>query len=138
MNKKIIIICIMLFTGADLFGFISFLKRKIDKANAFFNRNEYDKAQEIYREAETDDPENAKIHYNIGNTYYKKKLYEKAIEEYNKALSTDDPDFQAKIYYNLGNAFYKTSQYDKAVLSYKKSLTIHPDDKSCKFNLELA
>lgn len=72
--------------------------------------------------------------YNLANCYYKTKRFTKAIETYQKIVTTDTL-FLAKIGHNIGNAYAMKEEYDQAKIYYKKSLHLHFDIQTQK-NLE--
>ncbi|MDR1346049.1 MAG: tetratricopeptide repeat protein [Bacteroidales bacterium] len=59
-----------------------------------------------------------------GNTYYDKCDYDKAIEDYNKAIELNPDD--ANAYNNRGNAYALKCDYDKAIEDYNKSIELEP------------
>jgi tetratricopeptide (TPR) repeat protein len=64
--------------------------------------------------------------------------YDKAIEEYQKALSAKDIQMEAKTHFNIGNSYFKQDKLQESIESYVTSLELNPDDKDAKYNLELA
>jgi len=135
MNKLILILIIISY---NLFSLFNPLKEKNDAGIKKYNLKKFGKAIEKFKDAQIDDPVNYKLFYNIGNSYYKSKLYKKSLEFYNKALPNAKVKDQAKLYYNMGNSYFKLNQFDKAILNYVKSLKLNPKDKDAKYNLELS
>ena len=72
-------------------------------------------------------------HYNLGNSYYMRKQYSKAIMEYIKVLEIN-PKYKST-YYNLGVAYTDLKKYDKAIESYNEALKIDPNFKNTYLNL---
>ena len=60
----------------------------------------------------------------LGNIYFGKKMYNSAIEQYQKAASFQPDD--AGIHYNIGAAYSNNEQYDKAIPEYLKAVKIEP------------
>ena len=78
--------------------------------------------------------DNAKEHCNLGIVYYKKKLYDKGIEEYKEAIRID-PDC-AEAHLGLGLAYYgEKGLYDEAIEEYKEAIRIKPDFAEVHFRL---
>ncbi len=107
-----------------------------NKGNQLYKKGDYQKAQEYYQKAEIEKPESSEIKYNLGNNWHQQKLWEEALQNYQKALQSIPDLNQAQIYYNMGNTFYRLEQYPEAIEAYKKCLEINPDDQDAKYNLE--
>ncbi len=117
---------VLLFVGMDdakagLFDF-----QKLERAKEAYAKEEYDKSSMIYEGFAEDSSEAV---YNLANSLYKSKEYEKALEAYGKVRSTD-PDIMAKSLHNSGNAHVKLKQYKEALASYKKALELQEDTQT--------
>lgn len=106
------------------------------RGNRQYNDGKYDEALLSYQDALVQEPDNPKIHYNIGRALYKMERYEEAISEFELGLLERDEKFQANTFYNIGNCQYKKGQLDAAIHAYKTSLLIDHTDISTKQNLE--
>ncbi|HAD82119.1 MAG: hypothetical protein A2509_02450 [Candidatus Edwardsbacteria bacterium RIFOXYD12_FULL_50_11] len=104
--------------------------------NKALNKGNIDQALEKYQEALVREPDNEKIHYNIGRALYKLQKYPEAISEFQLGLLTKDKIFQAKSFYNIGNCQFKENKLDEAINSYVSSLLLNPNDIKAKQNLE--
>ncbi|MDQ7798278.1 MAG: tetratricopeptide repeat protein [Candidatus Edwardsbacteria bacterium] len=104
--------------------------------NKALNKGNIDQALEKYQEALVREPDNEKIHYNIGRALYKLQKYPEAISEFQLGLLTKDKSFQAKALYNIGNCQFKQGKLDEAINSYVSSLLLNPNDIRAKQNLE--
>ena len=62
-------------------------RKKVFEGNQLYDEEKYDEANNKYRDALIDNPELNEIKFNIGNTQYKKKKYEEAIAELQKAVN---------------------------------------------------
>ncbi len=82
------------------------------------------------------DPLTAKEHLELGVAYERKKEYDLAIREYEKALRKDGKFFQARV--NMGNAWLGKGEYGKARSEYGKALAIRPGDPEATNNLAWA
>jgi tetratricopeptide (TPR) repeat protein len=78
------------------------------------------------------------LEYNIGTALYKDGKYEEAFDKLQKALVTEDIQYEADAHYNQGNVHYQMGNYQEAIKAYQKSLELNPEDLDAKFNLELA
>lgn len=63
-------------------------------------------------------------HHNLGNEYYKKEEFDKALEEYNKAIEVK-PD-SLETYFNRALAYTRKKEYDKAISDINKVIKLNP------------
>jgi tetratricopeptide (TPR) repeat protein len=75
----------------------------------------------------------AVAHNNLGAAYYQKGEWDKAIAEYQKAV-TLKPRY-ADAYNNLGAAYAGKGMYDEAIAAHKQALAIRPDLLRAHLNL---
>ncbi|MBP6964020.1 MAG: tetratricopeptide repeat protein, partial [Armatimonadetes bacterium] len=75
-------------------------------------------------------PGSALAHSNYGLALAEKGEYDKAIEQYGKALDADPTYVRA--YFNLGNALKETGRPDEAVLQFREALRIDPNYTDAK------
>ena len=116
----------------------------------YFHAGQLDKAEQAYSQALADKPDNPALHYNLGDVYYRQNRFAKAVQEYTRALHTDDLSLQARSYYNLGNAHFQQAKkagskldraaeaYTQAMRAYEASLKLNPEDRDARANLDLA
>lgn len=71
-----------------------------------------------------------------GDTYYERKLYDKAIDLYKLMLQTNKHD--AKTYNNLGLCFLEKKDYSQAIDYFKKSIKFNALDEDTYNNLAIA
>ena len=69
----------------------------------------------------------------MGNAYFFKKSFNKAIKNYEKSVSLDPNDALAHL--NLGNAYGHQNRYNSAIKSYKKGLALKPDSPDAYWSL---
>lgn len=140
MNTKIVFLAlIFVFSFSDLvFGQESY-KALVYEGNKKFNANDYDGASSKFLEAVKSNSNDFAAHYNLGNALYKKKMFQEAKEEYEKAekLSQTLPDKAAALH-NLGNTMMQMNQHEKAADYYKKSLKQDPYNEATRKNYEIA
>ena len=71
-------------------------------------------------------PTDAKTYYQMGNDYYEKSDYDKAIENYNMAILLN-PVF-SEAYFNRALSYYQLKNFDKSVADYTKSMELDPQN----------
>jgi len=71
------------YLSADITDF-----KKIKEAREAYDIKAYDKSSALLEEVKQSNASD-ELHYNLGNTYYKKGHYEKAIKEYKLAKDVD-------------------------------------------------
>jgi tetratricopeptide (TPR) repeat protein len=65
-------------------------------------------------------------HYNLGSVYLTKKLYIKAITEFDKAIKAGGTNM-AEVHNALGFAHFSQNQYDLAIKKYKEAIALQPE-----------
>jgi Ca-activated chloride channel homolog len=130
------ILIALLFVSLSSFGQA---RKLIRKGNKEFNKGNYSQAELSFRQAQAVDTASGDISYNIGNSLYMQKKYDKALGGYQKSLQqTKDPSRLAMNLHNAGNALFKLNKYQESVEAFKKSLRANPSDNQTRYNLALA
>ena len=111
-------------------------RKQVLEGNKLYEEQKFDEANNKYRDALVNNPENPIINFNIGNTEFQKKKYEEALKNFEKSLSVDDYLMQSKSYYNMGNTLYRMGKLPESILAYTQALKLNPRDEDSKFNLE--
>ncbi|MGV8913972.1 MAG: tetratricopeptide repeat protein [Kaistella sp.] len=111
----------------------------IFEGNKEFEKKNYESSTSKFAEAAKRNDKEFTAHYNLGNALYKRKLYEEAKAEFDKAeqRATTLPDKAAALY-NLGNANMQTENSEKAAELYKKALKQDPYNETIRKNYEIA
>ena len=78
-------------------------------------------------------PDNAEVHYNLGNTLKACDRLNASIKSYTRAL--DINPFHADTHINLGNAFKGIGNIEKAVSHYEHAIQINPNYTEAHCNL---
>jgi tetratricopeptide (TPR) repeat protein len=73
-----------------------------------------------------DNPADPKTYYSKGNELFEQGEYEKAIENYNKALLLN-PAF-SECYFNKGLCYYNLKNFDQSIAEYTKALEFDPQN----------
>jgi Ca-activated chloride channel homolog len=134
-----VILLITFLTGA--IDYNNSLKKALTEGNRFYVEGNYEQALEAYKKGLEKEPENPRLNYNSGQTYYKLNDYRQAAKYYGKA--PDEPDK----YLNLGNcslklgdavndAGQKQEYYRQALETYKQGILEFPKNIHLKYNYE--
>ncbi len=137
-NRIIMVITVVVFLLLPMLLMAQPGRKQVMEGNQLFTQEKYDEANNKYRDALVNNPENPKIHFNIGATQYKKNKYEEAMTDFEKSLAVDDILVQSKAYYNMGNTLFRMGKLPESILAYTQALKLNPDDEDAKYNLELA
>lgn len=139
MLKKYITYIMFLILGISSAYAQESLNTLIYKGNRSFDKKNYDDASSLFLDAVKRKSNDFGAHYNLGNALYKKKMYEQAAAEYQKAQKlTKNSDEKAASLYNLGNSYLQNGDAEQAVNSYKNALKYDPDNKAIMKNLQIA
>ncbi len=98
----------------------------LKKAQLLASFNKENHALELLTRVEDLDPTNHDIFLTKGAIYSQMMNYEKAIEEYNKAVyGADEPDF---VYCNIAFEYENMGNFDKTIEYLNKALEVNPDN----------
>lgn len=117
-------------------GYGDTTQSKIREGVSSYQKQEYEKASQLFQDAYAKQPENSELAYNLANSNYKSGKFDQATDAYTKAMNSDDSSLKQKALYNSGNALYRMKRLEDAAAAYKKSLELNPNDMDAKFNLE--
>ena len=88
-----------------------------------------------YREAVRENPQDDRAYNDLGNAYYSNGQYEKAIEQYQKAIKVK-PEW---VYYsNVGDSYRALREWETSITYYQKAVELNPEDPVIHYNLYLA
>ncbi|MCC5940720.1 MAG: tetratricopeptide repeat protein [Balneolaceae bacterium] len=109
------------------------------KANAAFERGDYAEAVQLYRQAIQQDPENARLHFNLGNALSQLGQKDEAAEAYSRFNElADSPVDQSMADYNMGRMLTDDENYEEALNYFREALIKNPNDDDARHNFELA
>ena len=115
-----------------------------EQAEQAYEQKDYQKALELYQEAQTHNPDSDTLAYNLGNTMYRLGRYQEAGKLYNRILENKNPVLSADSYYNMGNTLYQMGRatddqqnYSQAVEAFKQAVRLDPEDRDAKYNYEM-
>jgi Ca-activated chloride channel family protein len=109
------------------------------KANEAFQRGDYEEAVQLYRQAIEQNPDDARLYFNLGNALSKLGSTEEAVEAYENFKSrSENVRDQSLADYNKGRVHTDLEQYDEALNFYRDALRKNPNDQDARHNYELA
>ena len=91
-----------------------------DRGNAYFRRQDYDRAIAHYDVAISLNPNYVDAHIGRGNAYLRTHDYDRAIANFNEAIRLD-PNYAA--YYGRGNAYLGMQDYDRAIANFDEAIS---------------
>ncbi len=137
--KKFIIGIFLSLLGSTLALAQESYNRLLFEGNKSFNKKDFEDSSAKFQDASKLKKEDFASHYNLGNSYYKRNMYEEAKSEFelaHKFAKTKSDKTAAS--YNLGNAYMKTNKPEKAAEFYKQSLKQDPYNEKIRKNYEIA
>jgi Ca-activated chloride channel family protein len=109
------------------------------KANSAFERGNYAEAVDLYRQAISQDPDNARLYFNLAKSLYELGQGDAAIEAYDRFKTlTESPAERSFADYNKGRMLTDQENYQEAINFFREALKNNPNDIDAKFNYELA
>lgn len=109
------------------------------KANEAFRNGDYERAVELYQQAIDQNPDDARLHFNLGNALSELGRGEEALEAYSRYQSlTENREQQSLADYNAGRTLINNEQYEEAAEYFREALKKNPDDADARYNYELA
>jgi len=110
--------------------------KKFDHAAELAEKGEYEKAIVEWRELLSTNPDDARIHSNLGSALAQTGRYAEAIPEFEKALELNAQ--YREIYHNLGRTLLAAGRPDDAILILNKGLQYYPESPDLHNHLGLA
>ena len=84
-----------------------------------------DEALKVFRMFEAASPKDDKTYLSIGDEYFKKRQYEKAVESFQQAAHLN-PD-NALAHSNIGLSYYESGKHAEAIEPLKQAISLKPD-----------
>jgi len=145
--KLIVIISIILVSAIhamDAISLVNYFEYK--KGYDYYQNEDYDKALMIFSKMTDSEEKSGELYTNLGNTYFKKGDYKRALSSYKTASelfaadkNTETQDqHHAIINYNAGTTALAGNNYKKAIKYLRESLKKNPKAYDAKYNIETA
>lgn len=108
------------------------------KGNSAYDKQDYQKAEQVFNKNSLNFPEDDVLKYNHGNSLYRLKNAKDAAAAWQKALKSNDLKLQSKAWHNIGNQQFQSQQYKAAMQSYQKAVLADETNQDAKANYDLA
>ncbi len=114
-------------------------KNEIIKGNEAYKNNNYDAAENSYRDALKIDDNDPTASYNLGNTLFRKNNTDETVQSYdNTVKNSTDNVTKEKAYYNKGVAYQRAKKLPECINAYQNALMLNPQDEDARQNLQRA
>lgn len=111
----------------------------IFEGNQAFKAKKYENSTSKFLEASKAKPNDFAAHYNLGNSFYQRKMYAEAEAEFTKASKfAKTKDDKMAALYNLGNTHMQNKNPEKAAEFYKQALKQDPYNEFARKNYQIA
>jgi tetratricopeptide (TPR) repeat protein len=107
--------------------------KSFDAASRFAEKHQYAEAVPAWKQAIEKDPEDSRVHNELGIALAATGKTSEAIEEYKKSLALNDSSSQA--HNNLGSALAEVGKLDEALVQIQKAIELNPDNGSAHINM---
>jgi Ca-activated chloride channel family protein len=132
-------VAIFFFVGLSASSFAQTAKESIIKGNKSYKENNYDAAENAYRNALKNSDTNVTACYNLGNVLYRKDNTEEAVKSYDNAIAhSQNNAVKQEAFYNKGVAYQKAKKLPECITAYKNALILNPNDEDARQNLQRA
>jgi Ca-activated chloride channel family protein len=134
------IIIFLILSSLSLRPAEAFINPNIIQGDFNLKNSKFTTAKELYIKALSDNPQNARLNYNLARIIYKENNFKQAENLFKKSIQNNpkNDDLKEKAFYNLGNSYFKQKDYRKAISSYKAALKLNSQDRNGLYNLKLA
>lgn len=110
----------------------------IREGNRMYHKQDYAKAEVLYRKAISKNASNPQALYNLGCALMMQNKDSAAVEQYLNSAKLEKNKLRLSVtYHNIGVIFQKYRMYGEAVKAYEQSLRNNPKDNETRYNLAL-
>jgi tetratricopeptide (TPR) repeat protein len=109
---------------------------RMREGSSLERQGKYEDALRKYQDALVLEPDNVRIHYDMGRALYRMKKHPEAAAEFQLGLLSKGRLLKARSLYNIGNCQFRQNGLDAAIASYSQALMLDPNDLQAKQNLE--
>lgn len=110
----------------------------IREGNRMYHKQDYAKAEVLYRKAISKNASNPQALYNLGCALMMQNKDSAAVGQYLNSVKLEKNKLRLSgIYHNIGVIFQKNRMYGEAIKAYEQSLRNNPKDNETRYNLVL-
>lgn len=132
-------VALFIFMGLSVSSFAQSPKESIIKGNKSYKENNFDAAENAYRDALKNSDTNVTASYNLGNVLYRKDNTEEAVKSFDNAIANAKNNVvKQEAFYNKGVALQKAKKLPECITAYKNALILNPNDEDARQNLQRA
>jgi len=132
-------VALFFFIAFSVSSFAQSPKESIIKGNKSYKENNFDAAENAYRDALKNSDTNVTASYNLGNVLYRKDNTEEAVKSYDNAIANAKSNaIKQEAFYNKGVALQKAKKLPECITAYKNALILNPNDEDARQNLQRA
>jgi Ca-activated chloride channel family protein len=132
-------VAVFFFMGFSISSFAQTAKESIIKGNKSYKENNYNVAENAYRDALKNSDTNVIANYNLGNVLYRKDNTDEAVKSYDNAIAhSQNNTVKQEAFYNKGVAYQKAKKLPECITAYKNALILNPNDEDARQNLQRA
>ncbi len=84
-----------------------------------FGQGKFEEAKKNFIDAQLKNPEMPELYYNIGSAAYKAGAYDEALNNFTRAMDTEDPELKDKSRFNLGNTKFRMEDFEGAIEAFE-------------------
>jgi Ca-activated chloride channel family protein len=133
------VVAVFFFMTFSVSSFAQTPKESIIKGNKSYKENNFDAAENAYRDALKNSDTNVTASYNLGNVLYRKDNTEEAVKSYDNAIANAKNNaIKQEAFYNKGVALQKAKKLPECITAYKNALILNPNDEDARQNLQRA
>ena len=103
-----------------------------------FSKGDFQGALDLWLAAQTSDPNNRELGYDIGQAHFRLGQFAEAEKAFVAASQGQDRELASDAHYNAGNALFEQGRYLDAIAAYDRTLEMRPDDEDALMNRDLA
>lgn len=113
------------------------VRKNIRKGNKVYEEQKFSEAAGFYGKAVEGNPGSKEAIFNLGNTLYRQKEWDKAAAQYQHfvTLEQEKPEEAAGGWHNIGNTLLQKKDLQQSVEAYKMALRLNPHDDETRYNL---
>ena len=109
------------------------------EAKELYERQQFEEALRLYRDAQLERPESALLHFNTGDALYQLGKPDEALEQFERAsVAGRESQLQADAFFNMGKTLFQQEAFGPAAEAFKQVLEIDSGDLQAKLHLEMA